>query len=113
MCGLGFGLFQSPNNRAMISATPRERSGGASGAQATTRLLGQTTGTAFVALLFSIDRSSAARSALFVAASVAAIGAAISLSRLRDARDGGGPRDGSKPSAAEAAEAAITADADA
>ncbi|RLK33505.1 MFS transporter [Cupriavidus plantarum] len=113
LCGLGFGLFQSPNNRAMISATPRERSGGASGAQATTRLLGQTTGTAFVALLFSIDRSSAARSALFVAASVAAIGAAISLSRLRDARDGGGPQDGSKPSATEAAEAAITADADA
>jgi DHA2 family multidrug resistance protein-like MFS transporter len=111
LCGLGFGLFQSPNNRAMISATPRERSGGASGAQATTRLLGQTTGTAFVALLFSIDRSSAARSALFVAATVAAIGAAISLSRLRDERGGGGgPRDGRKPSAAEAA---MTADADA
>ncbi|SDC84378.1 MFS transporter, DHA2 family, multidrug resistance protein [Cupriavidus sp. YR651] len=86
LCGLGFGFFQSPNNRAMIGATPRERSGGASGAQATTRLLGQTTGTAVVALLFSLDRSGAARLALYVAATVAFAGAVISLSRLRDGR---------------------------
>ncbi|PLP96651.1 MFS transporter [Cupriavidus pauculus] len=84
LCGIGFGFFQSPNNRAMISATPHERSGGASGAQATTRLLGQTTGTAVVALLFSLDRGDAARTALYVAASVATIGAIVSLSRLRD-----------------------------
>lgn len=109
LCGLGFGLFQSPNNRAMISATPRERSGGASGAQATTRLLGQTTGTAFVALLFSIDRASAARSALFVAAAVAATGAAISLSRLRD-ESGGGDNDADATDARR--QAAATADAD-
>ncbi|WP_454732743.1 MULTISPECIES: MFS transporter [Cupriavidus] len=83
MCGLGFGLFQSPNNRAMIGATPPARSGGASGAQATTRLLGQTTGTAIVALLFSIEPSGAARLALFVAAAVAAAGAVVSFSRLR------------------------------
>jgi len=85
LCGMGFGFFQSPNNRAMISATPHERSGGASGAQATTRLLGQTTGTAVVALLFSLDRSGAARSALVVAATMATIGALVSLSRLRKA----------------------------
>lgn len=84
LCGIGFGFFQSPNNRAMISATPHERSGGASGAQATTRLLGQTTGTAVVALLFSLDRGDAARTALYVAATVATIGAIVSLSRLRD-----------------------------
>lgn len=84
LCGVGFGFFQSPNNRAMINATPHERSGGASGAQATTRLLGQTTGTAVVALLFSLDRGDAARTALYVAASVATIGALVSLSRLRD-----------------------------
>ncbi|MDQ0140898.1 MFS transporter [Cupriavidus necator] len=85
MCGTGFGFFQSPNNRAMIGATPPERSGGASGAQATTRLLGQTTGTALVALLFSLSPAGAARIALYVAAAVAAVGAMISLSRLRDA----------------------------
>lgn len=84
LCGIGFGFFQSPNNRAMISATPHERSVGASGAQATTRLLGQTTGTAVVALLFSLDRGDAARTALYVAATVATIGAIVSLSRLRD-----------------------------
>ncbi|MES2011459.1 MAG: MFS transporter [Pseudomonadota bacterium] len=88
MCGLGFGLFQSPNNRAMIGATPPARSGGASGAQATTRLLGQTTGTAIVALLFSVDASGAARVALFVAAGVAVVGALVSFSRLRS---GSGP----------------------
>lgn len=83
LCGIGFGLFQSPNNRAMINATPPVRSGGASGAQATTRLLGQTTGTAVVALLFSLMGAGAARSALYVGACVAATGALISLSRLR------------------------------
>ncbi|GAB7550044.1 MFS transporter [Cupriavidus sp. 8B] len=88
MCGLGFGLFQSPNNRAMIGATPPVRSGGASGAQATTRLLGQTTGTAVVALLFSVDSSAAARLALFVAAGIAIVGAVVSFSRLRS---GSGP----------------------
>ncbi|RZT36309.1 MFS transporter [Cupriavidus agavae] len=83
LCGIGFGFFQSPNNRAMILATPPARSGGASGAQATTRLLGQTTGTAVVALLFSLDAAGAARIALYVAALVATAGALVSLSRLR------------------------------
>ena len=29
MCGLGFGFFQSPNNRAIMFAAPRARSGAA------------------------------------------------------------------------------------
>jgi DHA2 family multidrug resistance protein-like MFS transporter len=33
VCGLGFGLFQSPNNRVIVGSAPRERSGGASGLQ--------------------------------------------------------------------------------
>lgn len=99
LCGIGFGFFQSPNNRAMISATPPERSGGASGAQATTRLLGQTTGTSVVALLFSLQPAGAARTALYVAASVAAIGAAISLSRLRDGAEGPPRAGASRPPA--------------
>ena len=68
----------------MIGATPPHRSGGASGAQATTRLLGQTTGTAVVAVLFGLGLSAAPRVALYVAASVAALGAVISFSRLRE-----------------------------
>lgn len=31
LCGMGFGLFQTPNNSTMISAAPRSRSGGANG----------------------------------------------------------------------------------
>jgi MFS family permease len=48
----GFGFFQSPNNRAIVSNAPRERSGGAGAIQATARLLGQTIGAALVALVF-------------------------------------------------------------
>ena len=44
LCGAGFGLFQSPNNHTIISAAPRNRSGGASGMLGTARLLGQTSG---------------------------------------------------------------------
>ena len=44
LCGIGFGLFQSPNNRTIISSAPRQRSGAAGGMLATARLLGQTTG---------------------------------------------------------------------
>lgn len=84
LCGLGFGLFQSPNNRAMIGATPPHRSGGASGAQATTRLMGQSTGTAMVAVLFGLAGSAAPRYALWLGVAVAAVGAMISLARLRD-----------------------------
>ena len=46
LCGAGFGLFQSPNNHTIISAAPRNRSGGASGMLGTARLLGQTRGRA-------------------------------------------------------------------
>ena len=56
LCGLGFGLFQSPNNSILIASAPPERSGSASGMLATARLTGQTTGAALVALLFHIDR---------------------------------------------------------
>jgi hypothetical protein len=49
LSGAGFGLFQSPNNRTMIAAAPRERSDGASGMPGTERLLGHTIGAALVA----------------------------------------------------------------
>jgi len=44
VCGAGFGLFQSPNNRTIVGSAPRHRSGAAGGMLATARLLGQTTG---------------------------------------------------------------------
>ncbi|MEO9189392.1 MAG: MFS transporter [Acetobacteraceae bacterium] len=54
VCGFGFGFFQSPNNRLLIGSAPAERSGAASGMMSTARLLGQTTGSAIVALMFGI-----------------------------------------------------------
>ena len=52
LCGLGFGFFQAPNNRTLLAAAPRARSGAAGGMFATARLLGQTLGAAGVAILF-------------------------------------------------------------
>lgn len=44
--GLGMGIFQSPNNSAIMGSAPRERLGVASGMLAITRTLGQTSGIA-------------------------------------------------------------------
>jgi DHA2 family multidrug resistance protein-like MFS transporter len=83
LCGAGFGLFQSPNNRTMLGAAPRERSGAAGGMLATARLIGQTGGATGVALLFRFDPQTATRDCIFVAAGFAAAGALISTARLR------------------------------
>ncbi len=51
-CGIGYGFFQSPNNRTILASAPRERTGAAQGILATARLVGQTIGAALVALVF-------------------------------------------------------------
>src|SRR5438552_10064939 len=84
-CGLGFGFFQSPNNRAIISSAPRERSGGAGAIQSTARLLGQTIGAAVVALVFGYAGPSGGMSptiAILMAAGFAALAMLASFSRL-------------------------------
>lgn len=81
LCGVGFGLFNSPNNRVMISSAPPARSGGASGMQATSRLMGQTTGTAMVALLFSFLPGSGGTAALVLAASCCVVSCLSSVMR--------------------------------
>ena len=81
LCGAGFGIFQSPNNRAILSSAPLARTGGASGMLGTARLLGQTLGAAFVALIFSLHAGS--RQALLLAAGLAAGGMLASLLRLK------------------------------
>ena len=80
--GLGFGLFQSPNNRAMLAASPRSRSGGAGGMLSTARTLGQTLGAALVALTFGLLGDRAGPMALGVGAGIAGAAAAVSFSRL-------------------------------
>ena len=85
MCGFGFGLFQTPNNRAMIGASPPSRSGAAGGMLATARLLGQTLGAALVAVLFGLLPSNGTTVTLLVAAGFAVTAAGVSLLRLRPA----------------------------
>ena len=82
LCGVGFGFFQSPNNRAIIGSAPRERSGGASGMLGTARLLGQTMGAALVALVFGVFGERATGVALFTAAGFAILAAGVSCLRL-------------------------------
>jgi DHA2 family multidrug resistance protein-like MFS transporter len=82
ICGLGFGFFQSPNNRALLSSAPRNRSGGASGMLGTARLLGQTIGAALVAMLFGRIPMQATTYALYIAAGFAFVAACVSSVRL-------------------------------
>lgn len=82
VCGLGFGLFQSPNNRTIMGSAPRERSGGASGMLGTGRLLGQTTGAALVALIFGVTASGGTTVALLLGATLAGVAAVVSSLRL-------------------------------
>jgi MFS family permease len=51
--GLGFGIFQSPNNSAIMGAAPKEKLGIVSGLLSLSRTLGQTTGLPLMGALFS------------------------------------------------------------
>jgi MFS family permease len=51
--GLGAGIFQSPNNSAIMGSAPRERLGIVSGLLAITRTLGQTTGIATLGAIWA------------------------------------------------------------
>jgi DHA2 family multidrug resistance protein-like MFS transporter len=82
LCGLGFGFFQAPNNRTLMAAAPRARSGSAGGMLSTARLLGQTLGAAGVAILFRAYPQSGSNIVLWGAAAFALTAALISLARL-------------------------------
>lgn len=57
VCGIGFGMFQTPNNIVMVMATPVHRTGGAGGLQSTARLVGQTLGATLVSSIFALFTS--------------------------------------------------------
>jgi len=84
LAGAGFGLFQTPNNRTMIAAAPRERSGGASGMLGTARLLGQTTGAALVALFLARWPDEGTQVSLLAGVGFATLGACLSMLRLSE-----------------------------
>ena len=82
LCGAGFGFFQAPNLKALMSSAPPERSGGASGVIAMSRLIGQTSGAAMVALCFGLAGQHGPVWALALGAGFATVGAATSAARL-------------------------------
>ena len=82
LCGVGFGVFQAPNNRAILSSAPKERSGGASGMLGMARLTGQTLGAALVALIFNMFSLSGNKIVLGLAAFFAAGAAIVSCMRI-------------------------------
>ncbi|MBO1114732.1 MFS transporter [Bordetella petrii] len=84
--GMGFGFFQTPNNRAMLSSSPRQRSGAAGGLQATTRVFGQSFGTALVAIAFGVSGAAGPTFALILATLCAAIAVAVNAVRVNKLR---------------------------
>ncbi|MBX3482837.1 MFS transporter [Phenylobacterium sp.] len=83
LAGIGFGLFQSPNNRNLLLSAPAGRSGAAGGMQGTARVTGQTVGSVGTALLFSLAAPVAApQIALMAAAAFALAAGLVSLFRI-------------------------------
>lgn len=82
VCGIGFGCFQSPNNREMLSNVIREHASYASGVLSIMRTFGQCTGAAAVAVLLAADERSI-HVALWSAAAASAVSVVVSASRLR------------------------------
>jgi len=82
ICGCGFGFFQAPNMKALMSSAPVDRSGSASGIVATARLTGQTGGAALAALCFGLAGREGATFALVLGAGFAAAGCVMSILRL-------------------------------
>lgn len=54
ICGLGFGLFLSPNARTIVGTAPRDRAAAAGGMMATTRLMGQALGASLAGGLLAL-----------------------------------------------------------
>ena len=86
LCGLGFGLFQTPNNRNLFMAAPPHRSAAAGGAQGTARLTGQTAGAVLMTLILAtLSLETAAVLGLGLAAALALAAGMISLLRANSA----------------------------
>ncbi|SDF81408.1 MFS transporter [Bosea robiniae] len=84
MAGLGFGLFQTPNNRVLLLSAPKARSGAAGAMQGTARLTGQTLGSVAMAAIFEVAPPPVAPEiALVLAAAFASLSALVSLGRVR------------------------------
>jgi MFS transporter, DHA2 family, multidrug resistance protein len=95
VCGIGFGLFKSPNDRELMMNAPRELSSSASRILAAVRSSGQAVGAALVAIMFAAFGASVAgreadaaiapatHAALWLGCACAAAAMLASTSRLR------------------------------
>jgi len=84
VAGVGFGLFQTPNNHILLLSAPKERSGAAGAMQGTARLVGQTLSAPSMSLVFaSVPLGDAPKVALSFAAVCAALAGLVSLARVR------------------------------
>lgn len=86
VCGLGFGLFQSPNNYLIMTSVSHEQSSIASGLLGTSRLVGQIIGSALVAIMFNIFGESAIRISLMAGAFFSLLSFCVSYLRLKSGR---------------------------
>ena len=82
VCGCGFGFFQTPNMRALMTSGPAHRRGGASGIAASARLTGQALGAALAALCFGLAGQHGPVLALTLGIFTAALGSVMSSLRL-------------------------------
>ncbi len=84
VCGIGFGLFFSPNARLIIHCAPPARAAAAGGLIATMRLTGQTVGATLLAALLAFGVGTGYVPAL-IAAILALFTGVCSVARLRPA----------------------------
>jgi len=100
LCGIGFGCFQSPNNREILANASRENSGYASGVLAIMRTFGQCLGAAIVGVILSLyvpssgqslsnvmQEAQAVRLSLWVAVAATLLAIVVSVSRMNKARN--------------------------
>lgn len=85
VCGMGFGCFQSPNNREMLSNVSREYASYASGVLSIVRTFGQCLGAAAVGVLLAVANHAGVHMALWMAVAASAAAVLFSVSRLRKA----------------------------
>lgn len=83
ICGVGFGLFTTPNNRVAMLNAPLQRAGAAGSLVASARIMGQTLGATFTAVAYSYAPDGGGQMAFALAAGLMMI--ALSLCLVRKA----------------------------
>ncbi|GAA0308550.1 MFS transporter [Kineococcus aurantiacus] len=90
LCGAGFAVFQSPNNRQMMSAAPLVHAGAAAGVLNLNRTVSQSVGSGAVSVVFVATgvgagggHGGAVTVVLALGAAVTAVGAGLAAVRLR------------------------------